>query len=257
MERWNGRVALVTGASVGIGAGICRELVKYGLTVVGCARGVHQIEAIAEEVEVKKSHGKLHAVKCDLTKESDILAVFDYIRQKFGRIDICINNAGFSTNSPLLTGVTNEWRSILEVNVLALCICTRESIKLMREKGVDDGQIINISSIGGHSIPDMPGMAGFHFYCGTKYMVRAITEGLRREVKSTNTHIRVASISPGMVETKFAERSFDKESADAMYSSVKVLQPKDIGDAVIYILQSPPHVDVNDIIVNPVEQLIL
>lgn len=253
MERWNGRVALVTGASVGIGAGICRELVKHGLTVVGCARNAQKIIDIGDEEAVKLSPGKLHALKCDLTKESDILAVFDEIRSKFGRIDICINNAGFSSDSPLLTGETSDWRSMLEVNVMALCICSKEAIKLMREKGIDDGQIIQISSVGGHKLPTLD-IHGFNFYCGTKHMVRAITEGLRREVTFANTHIRIASISPGIVETKFLERTYDETAAQTWYGSIKCLQPKDIADAVIYILQSPPHVDVNDIIVQPVEQ---
>ncbi|KFM74135.1 Dehydrogenase/reductase SDR family member 11, partial [Stegodyphus mimosarum] len=149
MERWRGRVALVTGASAGIGAGICRELVKQGMVVVGCARNVEKIKAITEEEEVKTASGRLIAIKCDLTKESEILSMFQEIRQKFGHVDVCINNAGMSHDAPLLTGDTNQWREILEVNVLALCICSRESIKLMKEKEIDDGQIIHISSIGG------------------------------------------------------------------------------------------------------------
>ncbi|XP_035222760.1 dehydrogenase/reductase SDR family member 11-like [Stegodyphus dumicola] len=205
MERWRGRVALVTGASAGIGAGICRELVKQGMVVVGCARNVEKIKAIAEEEEVRTAAGRLIAIKCDLTKESEILSMFQEIRQKFDRVDVCINNAGMSHDAPLLTGDTNQWRQILEVNVLALCICSRESIKLMKEKEIDDGQIIHISSIGGHRLPNFP-LAGVHFYCGTKHMVRALTEGLRREVKTLNKNIRVGvSISSPPQNYNFVE----------------------------------------------------
>lgn len=256
MERWNGRIALVTGASVGIGAAICRELVKYGMTVIGCARNVKKIEELAHEDGVLICPGKIYAVKCDLSNESEILAMFNEIRQKFGRIDVCINNAGFSTNSPLLSGEISDWRNMLEVNVLALCICNRESIKIMQEKNIDDGQIINISSMGGHRIPSSSQMFALNFYCGTKYMVRALTEGLRREVKGTNMHIRVASISPGLVETEFAPRLFEgnSELSGAFYGSIDCLQASDIADAVAYILKSPPHVDINDILIRPVEQ---
>nr|UJH41144.1 farnesol dehydrogenase [Pardosa pseudoannulata] len=255
MERWNGRVALVTGASAGIGAELCRELVKHGLTVVGCAREVHRIQAIADEDAVKNAPGKLHAVKCDLCEESDILNLFEDIRSRYGRLDICINNAGFTTNSPLLTGETSDWKRILEVNVLALCVCTRESIKLMQENDIDDGQIIHISSIGGHRLPATNEMPGFNFYCGTKFMVRALTEGLRKELRAAKKRIRVASISPGVVETEFLARTLNPEIAQSFYGSGEFLKGKDIADAVVYILRSPPHVDVNDIIVQPVQQI--
>ncbi|KFM74136.1 Dehydrogenase/reductase SDR family member 11, partial [Stegodyphus mimosarum] len=235
MERWSGRVVLVTGASSGIGAEICKELVKYGMKVVGCARNVDKIREIAAEESVKKASGHLLPIKCDLTNEAEILDMFQEIREQYGRLDVCINNAGFSTKRSLSDGETHEWRSMLDVNVLALCICNRESIKLMKEKNIDDGQIINISSMSGHRLASS--MAAF--YAGTKFMVRALTEGLRREVTEAGTHIRIASISPGVVETDFFFRmNEDKEKTEAFYQSMKCLQAKDIADSVVYILQS-------------------
>jgi len=257
MDRWRGRVALVTGASEGIGAAICRELVKYNMTVIGCARNVQKIREIAQEDIVQIAPGQLHAIKCDLNNEEEILSMFEEIRQNFEKIDVCINNAGFSTDSPLLSGQTSDWRRMLEVNVLALCVCTRESVKIMQEKGIDDGQIINISSMGGHRLASSSSATfGTHFYCGTKFMVRALTEGLRREVKGINSHIRVASVSPGIVETEFLPRMAENkpELARSVYNSIECLQGNDIADAVVYILKSPPHVDVNDILIRPVEQ---
>ncbi|CAL1260834.1 unnamed protein product [Larinioides sclopetarius] len=109
MERWGGRIALVTGASVGIGAAICRALVQHGIVVVGCARNVDKIKEIAEEdADV--------FFRCDVTQESEILSMFDQIRRTFGRLDICINNAGLSHDAPLLTGNTEDWRNMLDVS---------------------------------------------------------------------------------------------------------------------------------------------
>ncbi|XP_054724903.1 uncharacterized short-chain type dehydrogenase/reductase y4vI-like [Uloborus diversus] len=249
MEKWNNRVALVTGASTGIGAAICRELVKYGTRVVGCARNVQQIRDLSQEIDTP---GSIHAIKCDLTKEDEILSMFEEIREKFGRLDICINNAGLSFDCPLLTGKTSEWRTMIDVNVLALCICTRESVKFMQENKIDDGQIIHISSMSGHRIPAMD----ISMYAGTKFMVRALTEGLRKELRNIGSHIRVASISPGLVETEFEYRCYSKnpEIARSIYSSIKCMDAKDIAETVIYVLKSPPHVDVNDVLLRPVEQ---
>ncbi|CAL1260855.1 unnamed protein product [Larinioides sclopetarius] len=254
MERWNGRVALVTGASAGIGAGLCRVLVQRGMLVVGCARSVDKIKAIAEEDEVKNSPGKLIAYRCDLSQESEILSMFDEIRKTCGRLDVCINNAGLSHNAPLLSGTTAEWRNMLDVNVMALCICTQEAVKLMREKGIHDGQIIHISSMGGHRIP---AMSGANFYCGTKFMVRALTEGLRRELKALKSHIRISSISPGMVETEFFDHFLKNDptrKASDLFSSMKALQSDDIAESVLYILRAPPHVEVHDILLRPYDQ---
>ncbi|GFT92051.1 hypothetical protein NPIL_676911 [Nephila pilipes] len=256
MERWNGRVALVTGASVGIGAGLCRALVAHGMVVVGCARKVEKIRAIAEEDVVKAGPGKLVAIKCDLNQESEIHALFDEIRKTFGRLDVCINNAGLSHDAPLLSGSTSDWRNMLDVNIMALCICTQEAVKLMREKGIDDGQIIHISSMGGHRLPSA-GMLGANFYCGTKFMVRALTEGLRRELKALNSRIRIASISPGMVETEFFDHYLKNDptrNAKDIFKSMQALQAKDIADSVLYIMGTPPHVEVHDILMRPLEQ---
>nr|CAD7401959.1 unnamed protein product [Timema poppensis] len=138
MERWSGRVALVTGASAGIGAAIVRKLVKNGLIVVGLARRAELIEELS--VELKGAPGKLHAFKGDASKEEDILAAFDWIKKNLGRIDVLVNNAGVLYTTSLTDGETSHWKQIFDLNVLGLSICTREAFKLMKEKGVDDGQ---------------------------------------------------------------------------------------------------------------------
>nr|CAD7394919.1 unnamed protein product [Timema cristinae] len=186
MERWSGRVALVTGASAGIGAAIVRELVKNGLIVVGLARRAELVEALS--VELKGASGKLHALKGDASKEEDILAAFDWIKKNLGRIDVLVNNAGVLYTTSLTDGDTSHWKQIFDLNVLGLSICTREAFKLMKENGVDDGHIIHINSILGHKLGGLDGLIP---YTASKHAVTVLTEGLRRELVQLGSKIRV------------------------------------------------------------------
>ncbi|XP_023216076.1 dehydrogenase/reductase SDR family member 11-like [Centruroides sculpturatus] len=250
MDRWRGRIALVTGASAGIGVSLCKELVKNGMIVIGCARNVDAIKKLAEEL---KDLGHLYPIRCDLNNESEILKMFEEIRDRYDRIDVCINNAGLCNISPLINGDTEIWRNMLQVNVLALCICTREAIKLMQEKNIRDGQIIHIGSILGHKVYSSGGSS---FYSGTKYMVRALVEGLRQELRQEKSEIRICSISPGLVDTEFMERMLqNKEMAKTIKGSMATLKADDITNAVINVLKMPKHVDINDILVRPTEQM--
>ncbi|XP_063060897.1 dehydrogenase/reductase SDR family member 11 [Engraulis encrasicolus] len=253
MERWKGRVALVTGASVGIGAAIAKALVRHGMKVVGCARTVEKIEKLAAECQSAGLSGSLIPYKCDLSNEEEILSMFSAIKTLHQGVDVCINNAGLAHPEPLLSGKTEGWRTMMDVNVLALSICTREAYQSMKERNVDDGHIININSMSGHRV--VPSSA-VHFYSATKYAVTALTEGLRQELREANTHIRATAISPGLVETEFAFRLHgdDPEKAAATYASIKCLEAGDIASAVVYALSAPPHVQIGDILMRPVEQ---
>ncbi|PNF16595.1 Dehydrogenase/reductase SDR family member 11 [Cryptotermes secundus] len=248
MERWSGRVAVVTGASAGIGAAIAKELVKKGLKVVGLARRVERIEELA--ASLKSAPGKLHALKCDVTKESEVQAAFKWIKTNLGGVDILINNAGAAYNSKLITGPAENWRRILDLNVLALSVCTKEALESMKEKGVDDGHIVHINSIAGHSIPNLDIVV--HMYCAAKHAVTALTEGLRRELVKQNSKIRVSSVSPGVVETEFMAASGRDVDPKQIYSSIPHLDAKDIADAVLYVLGVPPHVQIHELTIKPV-----
>ncbi|XP_037534195.1 dehydrogenase/reductase SDR family member 11 [Nematolebias whitei] len=253
MDRWRGRVALVTGASAGIGAAISKELVRVGMKVVGCARNVEKIQKLAAECRAAGYSGELVPVKCDLTSVEDIESMFSTIKAQHGGVDVCVNNAGLAHPEPLLSGKTNGWKNMLDVNVLALSICTREAYQSMKERNIDDGHIINLNSICGHTV--IPS-SEIHFYTASKYAVTALTEGLRQELGEANTHIRATCISPGVVETEFAPRLFNgnPEKVSALYSSYKPLEAKDVADAVVYVLSAPPHVQIGDIQMRPVEQ---
>jgi len=243
MERWKGRVAMVTGASSGIGRAIARMLADEGLRVAVCARREARLREIAD------AGGEVLPVVVDLRDPQSILAAFQRVREEWGGVDVMINNAGLGHQSPLTSGDHEQWREMLEVNVLALCICTREAVSDMRRRG-DDGHVIHVSSMAGHRVPRESGV-----YSASKFAVRSLTEGLRVELRGLESDIRVTAISPGFVETEFHERYFgDREAAERAYSRFPVLQPADIASTVRHVLSLPPHAQVHDVLMRPTHQ---
>jgi NADP-dependent 3-hydroxy acid dehydrogenase YdfG len=196
-------------------------------------------------------HGlDMHAVAVDLRSEASIMKMFAHVREQWDGVDVLINNAGLGYKAPLLSGQTEHWREMLEVNVLGLCICTREAIADMRRRG-DLGHVIHISSMSGHRVP-----AGSGVYSATKFAVRSLTEGLRQELRAAGSGIRVSSVSPGFVRTEFAAHYHqDTEAAKETYSRFEVMTPGDVADAVAFALLSPQRVQIHDILVRPTAQL--
>ncbi|MGK7879963.1 MAG: dehydrogenase/reductase SDR family member 11 [Crocosphaera sp.] len=246
VEKLSKKIALITGASSGIGEAISHRLAAENYRLVICARRQERLDKLTKILQAKNT--EILALKVDSRQEADILKMFNTIRDKWGGIDILINNAGLGHKEPLMTGETEAWREMLEVNVLALCICTREAIKDMSDR--HQGHIIHISSMSGHRVPLYSGV-----YAASKYAVRALTEGLRQELREANKNIKISSISPGFVETEFAEKyNNNKEKAQELYSSFPVLQPKDIANAVYYVLSQPDYVQIHDILLRPTQQ---
>jgi NADP-dependent 3-hydroxy acid dehydrogenase YdfG len=248
---WRDRVALVTGASSGIGRAVALALAKAGLRVAACARRNSRLDELRDELRNEPSDlgEKFLPIQADLRKETDILAMFELIRARWGGVDVVVNNAGLGHNAPLTSGSTGDWREMLEVNVLALCVCTREAVADMEERDVA-GHVIHISSMAAHRVP-----AGSGVYSATKYAVRSLTEGLRQELRAKNSPIRVTAISPGFVETEFAAHYHkSEEAARQTYSRYQVLGSQDVAQAVLYVLGQPPHVQVHDILMRPTEQ---
>ncbi|XP_005932140.1 dehydrogenase/reductase SDR family member 11 [Haplochromis burtoni] len=254
MERWRGRVALVTGASVGIGAAVAVELVRLGMKVMGCARDVEKILKLAGDCQSAGHPGVLVPFKCDLTKEEEILSMFAAIKEQHKGVDVCINNAGLAHPELLLNGKTSGWKNMMDVNVLALSICTREAYQSMKERNVDDGHIVNINGMCGHRVITNPDL---HFYTATKYAVTALTEGLRQGLRAENSHIRATCISPGLVETEFLSRFYkdNPNKAAGAYSAYKSLEVTDVANAVTYVLSAPPHVQIGDVQMQGTEQV--
>lgn len=177
MEKWKGKIAVVTGASAGIGAEIAREFAKNGLTVIGLARRVNRIEEIARELG--ETPGKIHAHKCDVSNRQSIQDAFKWIESGFGVVHILVNNAGVGTSGKILSedvGVADKLDQIINTNFLGLVHVTRAAYALMN-KSNDHGMIININSVVGHVVPFPPdGEARSSIYPATKYAVTATTE---------------------------------------------------------------------------------
>nr|XP_018669147.1 dehydrogenase/reductase SDR family member 11-like [Ciona intestinalis] len=230
MDRWIGKVAVVTGASSGIGEKIAIKLVSHGMKVVGCARNQEKLKQIASEINEKE--------------------MFKFVKEKFGTMHVMVNNAGLGHFTSLTSGKTEQWKEMLDVNVLGLSICTREAIQLMKETNVDDGHVININSMSGHRLSIL------NFYSATKFAVTALTEGTRKELRETDSQIKVTAISPALVKTNFNYRVYpdDPDRATTRYASMECLKPDDIADSVLFALQAPPHMDVNDIYIRPTQQ---
>ena len=245
-------VAIITGASSGIGLAVARRLAADGYDLAICARRQDRLNAAADKL--CRQDVNVLAQTVDLRDEKQILSFFATVKERWGRLDALINNAGLGHKEPLMTGSTESWREMLDVNVLALCICTREAISLMeattRLPGRGAGHIVHISSMSGHRVPAIAGL-----YSATKFAVRSLSETLRQELRAANSPIRITAVSPGIVETEFAEKYHQSaEKAKETYGQFPVLQAVDIANAVAYALSQPAHVEVNDILVRPTQQ---
>ncbi len=251
-KRWAGRVALVTGASGGIGEGIARALVGIGMKVAVVARRRKRLEALAADCAASTAGGgQMLVCAGDVGKEADVIAIFKSIEQQLGTVDVLINNAGTGMMSTLEKGQWQDWCDTLNFNVAAPALCVREALRGMHDKA--EAQIINLSSIYGHrnQVPN------FSFYQASKFAVRALTDTLRAELAARNggTRIRVGMISPGLVATEFRGRaSGGKFSYESYFEHYPPLLPSDIADAVLYMLSTPPHVQVQDILLSPMGQ---
>ncbi|KAK5649469.1 hypothetical protein RI129_000498 [Pyrocoelia pectoralis] len=256
MDRWQGKVAVVTGASSGIGQAITKSLVEKGLLVVGMARRKEKVDELSGDL--KNAPGKLYSVRVDVTNEAEIVQAFKWIKENVGSVHILVNNAGILRMTNLIEGKTELWREMIDTNVLSLCIATREVVKEMRLNNID-GHIIHINSMSGHKVVYHPLM---NLYPATKYAVTALTETLRQELNSLGSKIKISSISPGYVDTNIGEAAaigsgYPGRIAE-MQNVIKcsaALQPSDVANAVIYVLSTPKHVQVHELKLKPMQEL--
>jgi len=238
-----GRSIVVTGASSGIGAALVRALVGEGARVTMAARRVERLEALARDVG-----GETAVVRTDMRVEADVVRLVATARERFGGVDALVNNAGLGRRAPVSSAATELWREMLETNVLGLLVATREAIQDMERRGVA-GHVVHVSSMAGHRVPG-PDSA---VYAGTKFAVRAITEGLRQELRARKSPIRVSCVSPGYVATEFAE-VFAGPGGAPQTPGIKTLDADDVARAVVWALAQPPHVEVHDVLVRPTAQ---
>lgn len=191
MDRWANKTAVVTGASSGIGAAIVVDLVKAGMNVVGLARRVERVNELQQHIP-SHSKGKLYAIRCDITKESEIKSAFKWVEQNVGGVDVLVNNAGIMNQVNLVDeNNTDAIRSTIDTNLMGPVLCTREAFHSMRKRGVD-GHILMINSTLGHNVFYLVGQtASTNIYPPTKFGITAMTEVLRQEFQAFGTKIKI------------------------------------------------------------------
>ncbi|MGA0607401.1 SDR family oxidoreductase [Phenylobacterium sp. VNQ135] len=233
------KVVLVTGASSGIGEATARELAAAGATVVIGARRVERLEALKAEIEA--AGGTALALGLDVTSRQSVQAFVDAARERFGRIDVMVNNAGVMPLSPLSALKVDEWDQMIDVNIRGVLHGIAAALPVMEQQG--SGQIINIASTAGHQI-----LATAAVYCATKFSVRVISEALRQETDK----VRVTVVSPGVTESELAHTITHAETAAFIDEYRKKAIPAEaIARAVRFAIEQPAEVDVNEIIVRP------
>lgn len=226
------KTILVTGASSGIGRALSVRLLEAGATVLGLCRDTSKLPAGVEPIA------------CDLSDAKKIDEAFESLTH----LDILVNNAGIALLSRISDGNPSDWNTMWQLNVQALTICCQKSLTLFPESG---GQIVNTSSMSGHRVPPTGG-----FYSPTKFAVRGISDALRNELRADGNPTRVATISPGFVDTPLLDHYFSgrEDQLAETRAIMRMLQPEDIASSIIHILQTPLYVEITDIQLRSVDQ---
>ena len=247
MTRLASSIVLITGASAGIGAACARAFAAEGARLVLVARRTDRLEELA--AELRDAHGtETHLLALDVRDAAAVADTLGKLPAEWGAIDVLVNNAGLGRGTdPVPEADPAHWDEMIDTNVKGLLYVTRAVLPGMVERG--RGHVINLGSIAGHEV--YPGGA---VYCSTKHAVGAITKGLRMDLLGKG--VRVSTVDPGMVETDFSVVRFhgDQERADRVYAGMTPLTADDIADAVLWCATRPPHVNIDEIILKPLDQ---
>lgn len=241
-----GKVALVTGASSGIGRATSLALSRAGAKVAVGARRTDKLESLQQEIT--KAGGEIIVQKLDVTKKAECDAFVDAAVKGWGSVDILVNNAGLMPLSFFKKLKVSEWDQMIDVNIRGVLYCTAAAIPHMLAK--KSGHIVNMSSIAGRVV--FPAGA---VYCATKHAVTAFSEGLRQEF-SQRSNIRVTCIEPGVVDTELNNTITDESLAKFVESTKQMaaLKAEDIANTILFAVDSPPHMNVNEIAIRPTVQ---
>jgi NADP-dependent 3-hydroxy acid dehydrogenase YdfG len=241
-----GKVALVTGASSGIGEATAVALAEAGAAVAIGARRRDRLDALAGTL--RDGGARVLQLDLDVTDEQACTAAVARTRQELGGLDVLVNNAGVMLLGTIVGADTEDWRRMLQTNVLGLMYMTHAAIEGMVEQG--SGDIVNVSSVAGRLA-----RRGSGVYNASKWAVNAFSESLRQEV--TGRGVRIGLVEPGAVATELTDHITQPEAkagAVSMYTSMRALQAEDIARAVLYLVTQPPHVAVNEILIRPTDQ---
>ena len=233
------KVVLITGASSGIGESTARVLAASGARVVIGARRTDRLETLAGEIE--SARGSVRYRRLDVVDPEDMEAFVVFACAEFGQVDVLVNNAGVMPLSPLSALKVDEWNWMIDVNIRGTLHGIAAALPRMEAQG--HGHIINVSSVGGFVVQPTAAV-----YAATKFAVRAISEGLRKE----SDKIRCTCVYPGVVESELAETISDETARERMKAYRKIsIQPDAIGRAIQFVIEQPDDVDVNEIVVRP------
>jgi NADP-dependent 3-hydroxy acid dehydrogenase YdfG len=245
MMKLDGKVVVITGASSGIGEATAEALAAEGAIVVAAARREERLEDLKQRVEARGT--RVMTVQCDVTDEQQAHDLIRKANQEFGHVDILVNNAGVMLLSKIEKGLSDQWRQMNDVNVLGLLYVTNAAIEVMKRQG--SGHIVNISSVAGRRSNPTTGV-----YSGTKYAVNAISEALRGELVEDG--IRVTIVEPGAVATELTNHITDEEVLEVVKATQEMehLESEDIANAVAYAVTQPGRVNINEILIMPMEE---
>ena len=239
-----GRVAAVTGASSGIGEATAIALAKAGASVALGARRLDRLEDLAARINA--DGGTAVAIECNVADEESAHGFVNGAAEQLGRLDILVNNAGVMLLGPIEGADTDEWRQMIEVNLLGLLYCTQAAMPHLRDGG--HGHVVNVSSVAGRSAS-----AGVGVYNATKWGVTGFSEALRQE--AAHSKIRVTCVEPGLVATELQGHNKNPvviQTLDKMIADIgDVLQPEDIADAIMHAVTAPARVSVNEVLIRP------
>jgi NADP-dependent 3-hydroxy acid dehydrogenase YdfG len=247
MSNIQGKVVIIMGASSGIGEATTKKLAHEGAKLVISARRDDRLKALVESLP----NDEISYAVADVTNKEEVQAVVDLAMEKYGRVDVLYNNAGVMPTAPLSETRFDEWRQMLDINIMGVLNGIAAVLPIMKNQ--QSGQIIATDSIAGHVV--YPGSA---VYCGTKFAVRAIMEGLRQEERENN--IRSTIISPGLVDTELYTTVNDPVNREWLKNNAKIpgvgLKPSDVADAVAYAISTPVTVAVSEIVIRPTKQVV-
>ncbi|OKP97974.1 SDR family oxidoreductase [Paenibacillus sp. P46E] len=245
MSKIKDKVVVIMGASSGIGEATTKKLAQEGAKLVIAARREDRLKSLVESLP----NVEISYLVADVTKKEEVQAVVDFAIEKYGRVDVMYNNAGVMPLALLSENRFDEWRQMLEINIMGVLNGIAAALPVMKKQ--QSGHIITTDSVAGHIV--MPTAA---VYCGTKFAVRAIMEGLRQEEHENN--IRTTMISPGAVDTELPNSINDPQMVEMLKEAASKegfgLRPEDIADAVAYAINTPESVAINEILIRPTKQ---
>lgn len=242
-----GKVALITGASSGIGAATALKLAANGAKVGLAARRADRLTQLVAEIE--KAGGQAIALEMDVVDNASVTAGVSKLVEAFGTVDILFNNAGLMPLSDIDALKTDEWHRMVDVNIKGVLNTTAAVLPHMI--GRKSGHIVNTSSIAGRKV-----FAGLSVYCATKHAITALSDGMRIEL-SKKHNIRVTCVQPGAVETELYDQISDpaaRQQMDDLKTQMEFLKAEDIAETVLFALQSPRHMDIAEVFVMPTQQ---